>query len=169
MLAIDPADAPRFRQFEADMRAEMKPEGALENEAFQQFIDAAARLDKIRTLLGSIYQQHAEEPLCVPDAAAQIRQLSRYRAAAEMLLYRALGTLRELQTTRLFREFHVTPQEQEVIPPMVNPGTKILCDGQMYGHNDRELFYHLFGADKFTSRLPKLPENGFADSNPIAA
>ncbi len=174
ILVLDDADRAQFCEFEAKMRAELKPEGLMECEAFQQFLDAAARLKKVRALLGAIYAKCDDDPLVVPETEAEMAQLIRYRAAAEMAIYRSIKILRELQTTRLFRLFHVTPEEQLVIPPLVKPGLKMFVDGALYGHNDRELYYNIFGADKFCLRLPWLPPGlpdfeQFASSNPIAA
>ncbi|MBL8241491.1 MAG: hypothetical protein JNM66_28965 [Bryobacterales bacterium] len=174
VLVLDEAARARFCEFEAKMRAELKPEGFMECEAFQQFIDAAARLDKVRDLLAAIYAKCCDDPLVVPETEAEMAQLIRYRAAAEMAIYRSVRILRELQTTRLFRLFHVTPEEQLVIPPLVRPGLKMFVDGALYGHNDRELFYNIHGAETFCLRLPWLPPgppafDQFASSNPIAA
>ena len=155
VLILLPEEQARFCEFEAKLRAECKPEGVLECEAFQQFLDAAARIGKIRAIVAGMIEQYNDDPLLQPETEAKYRQLNRYRAAAEMTAYRAVKTLRELQTARLFRAFHITPEEREVIPPLVNPGEKFWCGGEMrYGHNDRELFYRIYGAESLTSRFP---------------
>ncbi len=155
VLTLSPEEQTQFCEFEAKLRAECKPEGALECEVFQQFLDGAARINKIRGIAGAMIEQYQDDPLLQPETEAAYRQLNRYRAAAEMTVYRAIKTLRELQTTRLFRTFHVTKEEQEVIPPLVNPGEKFWCGGDMkLGHNDRELFYYIYGAEPLTSRFP---------------
>ncbi len=155
VLTLSPEEQTQFCDFEAKMRTECNPEGALECEAFQQFLDGAARINKIRGIVGAMIEQFNDDPLLQPDTEAAYRQLNRYRAAAEMTVYRAIKTLRELQTARLFRSFHVTKEEQEVIPPLVNPGEKFCCGGEMkLGHNDRELFYCIYGTEPLTSRFP---------------
>jgi hypothetical protein len=160
VLAVAPGEEAAFRQFEAKFRAECRPQGALECEALQQFIDAAWRLRAIRSIVGQMFEEHKEEPFVHPETEAKFRQLNRYRAAAEMIVYRAIKTLRELQSFRLFRNLNVTPEEQEVIPPLVNPGEKFWCGGEMkLGHNDRELFYRVYGPEPLTSRFPP-PDTG---------
>jgi len=155
VLILSPEEQARFCEFEANLRAECKPEGILECEAFQQFLDAAARIGKIRSIVAGMTEQCKDDPLVQPETETKYRQINRYRAAAEMAVYRAVKTLRELQTARLFRAFHVTPEEREVIPPLVNPGEKFWCGGEMrYGRNDRELFYRIYGAETLTSRFP---------------
>ena len=34
----------------------------------------------------------------------------------------------------------------------------MLLGGEMYGHNDREIFYHIYGAEHFTDRFPWTPK-----------
>ena len=157
VLAIDPAEQPAFCEFEAKFRAECKPEGKFETEAFQQFIDAAWRIKKIRALVDQLIEQHVQDPFVAGEAAAPMVQLNRYRAAAEMVAYRAVKTMRELQTTRLARLFHLTANEQTVIPPLVKPATKMMLGGAMHGHNDREMFYQIYGTQHFTDRFPWTP------------
>jgi hypothetical protein len=159
VLALAPEEQAAFCEFEANFRAELKPEGALESEALQQFLDGAWRIRTIKGIIGGMIAQYGEDPLLQPETEAQFRQLNRYRAAAEMIVYRAVKTLCELQTKRLFRLFHVTHEEREVIPPLVNPGTKFWCGGAMLAHNDRELFYNIYGAEPFTSRFPQRPRS----------
>ena len=167
VLKVDPAEQLEFCEFEANLRAEIKPEGAFETEALQQFIDAAWRLRKIRAIVDLLIADHDQDPFVHPETAGQMAQLNRYRAAAEMIAYRAVKTLRELQTTRLARLFHLTKEEQTVIPPLVNPETKMMLDEEMLGVNDREIFYLIHGAEPFTSRFPPpAPIPGFANSNP---
>ena len=158
VLILSSEEQARFCEFEANLRAECKPEGILEREALQQFLDAAARIGKIRAIVAGMIEQYNDDPLLQPETEAKYRQLNRYRAAAEMTAYRSVKTLREMQTARLFRTFHVTPEEREVLPPLVNPGEKFWCGGEMrYGHNDRELFYRIYGAESLTSRFPPRP------------
>ena len=178
ILVLSPDQQADMAKFEAKMRLEMKPTGAIEETVFAQFIDAATRLEKITSLISSLFRQHDEDPLVVPDAAAEWNQLNRYRAAAEMQIYSAINTLMELQTTRLFRELHVVKAEQAYIPPMVKAGAGIWFGNGLRNHNDRELFYAMHpGPDPLFGRLPILPprppayegERGFTNANPIAA
>lgn len=149
-------------QFEAKMRAEMQPSGAIEEAAFAQFIDAASRLYKIHAL---------QAALAVPETEAEWNQLTRYRAAAEMQLYSAVNILSELQTSRLFRAFHLTAEEQSLVPPLVKGSVQMWLDEDAKGYNDRELFYAIYDVAPFLGRLAQIPPgpNGFAGANPIAA
>lgn len=157
---------------EQEFRQEINPVGLLETELFHQFLEGVARLSRVRALIGAMIVEHGEDPELVPACEAELRQLVRYRAAAEMLIYRSIKALRDLQTTRLYRAFHLTAEEAEVIPPLVRPGVKMMLAGQMLGHNDRELFYHIYVAPPIDGRLPQLPPRGpggghSVNSNPI--
>jgi hypothetical protein len=176
ILVLSDEDQAYQRNFEAKMRLEMKPAGAIEETLFGQFLDAHMRLRKIQQMIGALIFQHDEDPLVVDAAAAEVNQLSRYRAAAEMQLYSTVNELMELQTTRLYRELHVVKAEEEYIPPMVKGSARMWFDNARRNHNDREIFYALYPVlDPLCGRLPKLPsrppgyESEFASANPIAA
>ena len=178
ILVLSPAQQAYIAEFEAKMRQEMRPAGALEETVFAQFIDAAGRLHKITSRIGALFLQHNDDPLAVPEAAAELTQLNRYRATAEMQLYGTVNTLMELQTTRLFRELHVVKAEQAYLPPMVKGAAAMWFGNGFRNHNERELFYAMYpGPDPLFGRLPTLPprppangsEGGFTSANPIAA
>lgn len=157
ILSIEPAEQARFCEFEANLHAELKPEGMLEREALQQFIDAAWRLRKVHVRIAALGASLPDDPFVVPEAEAELRQLTRYRAAAEMVAYRAIRALRELQNTRLARLFHLTPPEQQVVPPTVHPPVKAQLAGAARSHNDREIWYEIHGQMPFHEQLPLAP------------
>ena len=82
--------------------------------------DAFFRLRQIRKITAQLYVQYGEDPLVHPEAAAAMRQLTRFRAAAEMQLYRALDAVMDLQLLRSGRMAHLTTKEEEFIGPMVS-------------------------------------------------
>ena len=157
VLAIPEAEAASYAEYEARLRAECKPFGALEEEAFHQFIDGVNRLRRVRDLIAAILHKHEDFPGVVPEAEAELRQLTRYRAAAEMLLYRSIATLRELQSTRLYRHLHLTKEEAELIPDAVRPSRKIMLGSDLLGRNDRAWVYFLYECNTLDDRLPALP------------
>ncbi|MFN0106578.1 MAG: hypothetical protein ACKV2U_31350 [Bryobacteraceae bacterium] len=116
VLTLQPAEQGAFCEFEANMRSEIRPDGCFENEALQQFLEVAWRIRKIRAIVQQLTEQHREDPFVHPETEAPMRQLTRYRAAAEMVVFRAIKTLRELQTLRLFRTLHLTKEEDSVLP-----------------------------------------------------
>jgi len=121
VLQIATEERAEFEAFDKALVADMNPQGALEMDAMREFRDAAWRLRQIRQYAKSIFQQHNEDPFVNPEAQALLRQLSRYRASAEMSLHRSLNTFRELQTTRLGRIIHLAKSENEAIGPLADP------------------------------------------------
>ena len=141
--ALKPEDRERFLQFEADLRESVLPAGALEEGAFLQLRDAAWRLEELRRQVNALFaEQTQSDPLESEDFEKLQNQANRARAAAEMSLYRALRTLEELQTNRLAREIHLTPEEHTRTPIGASPKafTYQMLDGFKFNRADRELF-----------------------------
>jgi hypothetical protein len=142
VLMIPPADRAEFDAFEKALTEDMKPEGALEMDAMREFRDAAWRLRQIRKCTCDLFDKHNEDPLTHPETAAAIGQLTRYRAAAEMSLHRALNTFRDLQTTRLGRIVHLAKSENEAIGPLASPKVfaYMMVEGFPMDRRGREAF-----------------------------
>lgn len=154
ILSLDPSEQAAFCEYEAKLHAEIRPEGILEQEALAQLLDGIWRIRKVRAIVDDLVASHDADPFVHPDTDAQLRQLTRYRAAAEMIVYRSIKTLRELQSLRLFREFHLTSEEHAILPPLVNPGQKIIVGGVLRSIADRRRFYKIHGVDQFACRFP---------------
>jgi len=136
ILHLPEAEREAFRQFEANLKQDARPHGALERETCNQLVHAAWRLRKVHQLLGKLYIEYNADPLVTPEAAAQLRQLTRYRATLEMTFFRALKQLRELQTRRAGRNVQLHPPEQVMYPLHLNPG---IYAAARYGKADREM------------------------------
>ena len=121
VFLVAPEDRPEFEAMEKTLIEDMKPQGALEMDAIREFRDAAWRLRQVRRCAADLFNQHHEDPFTNPESHAAMRQLTRYRAAAEMSLHRAINTLRDLQTIRLGRMVHLTKSENEAIGPLASP------------------------------------------------
>ncbi len=120
ILHIPMHEAAAFREFEAKAKQAIRPQGALERTAAGNFVHAAWRLRKIRALICELYREHRADPLVTPAAAAELRQLNRYRATVEMMFYRSLKQLRELQTNRAARAFQFHAPERIAMPKQVD-------------------------------------------------
>ncbi len=164
VLVIDPADQPEFLALESALVAECNPAGALEMDAVRQIRDAVWRLRRVRRTILSYARFHGADPLVHPETEAVMRQLSRYRASAEMLLYRAVNTLRDLQTTRLGRALHLAPSEHSAVGPLAAPRTftRMVVDGIPMNRAAREAFDQRHNITELG--WPGSP--GFASSNP---
>lgn len=159
ILAVEPAEQDAYDAFYAAMLEDINPQGCIEEEAFQQFIDAAWRLRKIRALVAALFDEFGEDPFVHPEAQLRLKPLIRYRAAAEMIVYRAIAVIRESQTTNLYRCYQCTEEENLAMPPLVRPPMKMVLGIDLLGYFDRVRYYEKYGPEQFTVR--------FAASNPI--
>jgi hypothetical protein len=107
-----------YTAIESGLINELQPAGPLEGEAVMQIVDAVWRLRRIRALIRQLAADSHADPFAHPESLPAIRQLYRYRATAEMQLYRAIGALRELQSLRLARLSHLEPETEDAIPPL---------------------------------------------------
>lgn len=153
LLCLTPEEQIAFDRMEAEFREELEPEHTLEEEAFQQFMEGVWRMHKIRTLVADLFQQHGGDPLIIPQAAAQLNALQRYRAAAEMLILRSIRSLRELQERKLIRTFHLTNEEDPFIPPCAIAPKVVLMGDVPMRVRDRLLFYETFRFSVFSDRF----------------
>jgi hypothetical protein len=143
VFQVDAEDKIYFDAIDEALREDAKPAGALENDAIAELRDAFFRLRQIRKILAQLNEAHGADPLVHPDTAAAVRQLNRYRAAAEMQFYRAIDVLMDLQLLRVGRMAHLTASEEKAIGPMVDAS---VFASQQFGNyfldrRDRERFY----------------------------
>lgn len=121
VLVIPAADRAAFCEFEANLAAAIRPKGAMEAESCRQLARSAWNLRRLRQLIHELAAACDADPFSQPEAAAQLRQLTRYRATLEMNFYRGLKTLRDLQTRRAARELQLHEPEKTLYPPHVEP------------------------------------------------
>jgi hypothetical protein len=147
VLHVAAEDRAEWNVFEQALTEEMNPKGALELDAMREFRDAAWRLRQIRKCAIELFEKHNEDPFTNVEAQAALRQLTRYRAAAEMSLHRALNTFRDLQTTRLGRLIHLAKSENEAIGPLAD--SKVFAfmniEGRQMNRVQREYFDEVHG------------------------
>ncbi|MBM3787121.1 MAG: hypothetical protein FJW30_22420 [Acidobacteria bacterium] len=140
-FAIPAADRAAFDEFTQNLKADLRPEGPVQTVVFEALRDAAWRLLKIRALTCELAATLGADPFSVPEAAAELRQLARYRAGAEMQFYRALKLLREAQQMSIARETFLTTGEQSSVPPLVSNHSMRYryVRGQRYNTADRRV------------------------------
>jgi hypothetical protein len=110
VCAVTDAERPDFDQLSADLRAQLGPDGVLEEICFRQALHAAWNLDRVSRLEADFFLDPAEQ-LISPDYA----RLLRYRTTHQRSFYRATAELRKLQTERALR---ASSPEAAEIPPM---------------------------------------------------
>jgi hypothetical protein len=94
-----------YDELAASFREELKPDGEVENEIFDRFLDAAW---KLRVLNEEEYQL-SEKAGCdallseVPAIQKQAARIQRLRTRTESAFYRSLNQLKKLQSARARR------------------------------------------------------------------
>lgn len=159
VLVIEEHEREAHAALATELREQACPGSNLEEEAFRQLLDGAWRLQKEQTLIANLFIEYNGDPLIHPEAASRLATLSRYRAAAEMLLYRGVKELRDLQTVRLYRQAHLADEELPHVPPSVVPGTTIYLLGHHLRIADRCFIYQRDDGESFTSRFSESAMN----------
>ena len=70
LLTLDPEEQSAFCEFEANFRAECKPDGLMETETLTQFVESAWRLRKIRAIVDKMILQYEADPFVHPAPRA---------------------------------------------------------------------------------------------------
>ncbi|MBI4877487.1 MAG: hypothetical protein HY822_22895 [Acidobacteria bacterium] len=116
---VAPEDKAEFDEFLADYRADLQPEGVLEETLFSQLVTASWNLRRIRRLETGFAAAAGADPLANPPHDETLDRWARYAARAERSLHRAIRQLRELQTARMERE-SLRPEQAAAAPRLAD-------------------------------------------------
>jgi hypothetical protein len=111
-------EEPIFDKLDAELRAELNPQGAVENLTFLDLLHAAWNLHRARRM----------EQTCAradPDDFAGpqftwLDRIARHQARCQRAWYRALQELRTLQTNRALREAALAKENAEHVPVLAD-------------------------------------------------
>ena len=106
-----------FEQLQADLRAQLTPEGALELFTFNHLIHAAWNMQRAQQLETDLHV-NGLDPLLDESAAQTLDRIHR-SASAERSYYRHLKELRALQTNRVVRDLVLSEEEADACPSLV--------------------------------------------------
>ena len=101
-LVIRPDDQAEFDQFQADLAAELDPQGTVEALTFHDLLHAAWNLRRFRRIESELSTGDASD-FYEPTSAAALDRLTRYQTRTQRAYYKALAELRTLQTNRALR------------------------------------------------------------------
>jgi hypothetical protein len=112
-VLITEKEREEFEEFLAAYQADLRPQGMLEQDLFNQLVHAAWNLRRIR-----LYEAQAvHDPLNTHVISAQI--INRYHARIERTYHRCLKELKALQTNRALREdFDAAHPDRRDPPPL---------------------------------------------------
>lgn len=104
---IPPGMDEHFHKLDADLRASLKPAGAVQDVIFRRAVDSAWKLERCRfaeELYAIHITGHGTEPMLDPFNADRYAALNKYAREAENSLYKAVRELAKLQNESQFRE-----------------------------------------------------------------
>ena len=107
-----------YASLEADLVADLKPQGALEDLVFNQLLHAAWNQRRLRRLEAELFH-HNLDPLANPTQDPILDRYARYQARFDRAFTRALRELKSLQTERAQRAA-VYPDAASALPPLAS-------------------------------------------------
>jgi hypothetical protein len=134
---IPDQDRAAFDQLRAQLHAETKPQGVLQQIIFEELLHSAWNLRRVRAL-------EAELNASAPDDAAKLDRLARHHTRIERAFFRSLRELKALQTDAAL-SLTLPPRFMKIAPPLASRA-QISKRTQFLATNDRVL-----GADDYQS------------------
>jgi hypothetical protein len=117
-LVIAAEDREEFEEFLLDLRAETRPEGALQQILFDQLAASAWNLHRIRLMEAELTAQAASyaDILNNPDLTAKLDRLARHNTRIERTFHRSLRELKALQTDAALTPTLPAPIMERALP-----------------------------------------------------
>jgi hypothetical protein len=111
-------DKKDFKDLDEALRAELNPQGALENLAFLDLLHAAWNLHRSRHMEAELGRGEPKD--FYGPAFTWLDRIARYQTRCQRAYYRALAELRTLQTNRALREAAQVQGNMEAIPVLAD-------------------------------------------------
>lgn len=108
-IPLSDEERPRFQQFEADLRDQIKPRGPLQEVVFRELLCAAWKRDVVNNLIFEASQSSRD--LFSDEVADRVRKLQRHKADQDRAFNRAMRQLIELQTLERVRSITLIKME----------------------------------------------------------
>jgi hypothetical protein len=126
-----------FDQLRAELHAETKPQGALQQIIFEELVHSAWNLRRVRAMEAEL-NASAPDALLTDDAsAAKFDRLARHHTRIERSFYRSLRELKALQTDAAL-SLTLPPHFMTIAPPLASRA-QIAKRTQFLAINDRIL------------------------------
>jgi hypothetical protein len=106
-LLVLPNEQDEFDQLLTALRAQVNPQGPLEELAFSELLRAAWHLRRVQ-LAEAALASSPTDPFLTPTCYSTIHRLESYHVKYERSYHRAFRHLQQLQTDRLLREREIT-------------------------------------------------------------
>ena len=126
-FVIIPGQEEEFETFSGNLRENVQPEGALEDELFVQLLHSAWNLRRCRLAETELAANVTVDPLLDDTNEAKLRRIDLYARRAQAAFNRTLKELRVIQTERQYRVEHHPPEDFPVdeecmrgAPPLID-------------------------------------------------
>jgi hypothetical protein len=130
-------DRAAFDQLRAQLQAETKPQGALQQIIFEGLVDSAWNLRRVRAMEAELNASAPNALLTEDDPAAKLDRLARHHTRIERAFFRSLRELKALQTDAAL-SLTLPPYFMTIAPPLASR-TQIAKRTQFLAINDRVL------------------------------
>jgi hypothetical protein len=135
---ISEKDGAAFDQLREQLHAETKPQGALQQIIFEELIDSAWNLRRVRAMEAELNTSAPDALLSDDDAsAAKFDRLARHHTRIERAFFRSLRELKALQTDAAL-SLTLPPYFMKIAPPLASRA-QIAKRTQFLATNDRVL------------------------------
>jgi hypothetical protein len=141
---IPEEDRAAFDELRAQLHAETKPQGALQQIVFEELVHAAWNLHRVRAMEAEINASAPDALLSDEGPGAQLDRLARHHTRIERAFFRSLRELKALQTDAAL-SLTLPINFMKIAPPLASRA-QIAKRTQFLATNDRVL-----GADEYFS------------------
>jgi hypothetical protein len=128
--AIPDADRAAFNELRAQLHAETKPQGTLQQIIFEELLHAAWNLRRVRAMEGELNASASDDD-------AKLDRLARHHTRIERAFFRSLRELKALQTDAAL-SLTLPPPFMKIAPPLASRA-QIAKRTQFLATNDRVL------------------------------
>jgi hypothetical protein len=134
---IPDEDRAAFHQLRAQLHAETKPQGTLQQIIFEELVHAAWNLRRVRTMEAELNASAPDALLADDGPAPKLDRLARHHTRIERTFFRSLRELKALQTDAALSL--TLPSYFMTIAPPLASRTQIAKRTQFLATNDRVL------------------------------
>jgi hypothetical protein len=134
---ISDEDRAAFDQLRAQLHAETKPQGALQQIVFEELVHAAWNLHRVRAMEAEINASAPDALLSDEGPGAQLDRLARHHTRIERAFFRSLRELKALQTDAALT-LTLPAYFMRIAPPLASR-SQIAKRTQFLAINDRVL------------------------------
>jgi hypothetical protein len=134
---IPDEDRAEFDQLRAQLQAETKPQGALQQIIFEELVHSAWNLRRVRAMEAELDASAPDALLTDDGSAAKFDRLARHHTRIERAFFRCLRELKALQTDAAL-SLTLPPHFMTIAPPLASR-SQIAKRTQFLAINDRVL------------------------------